>query len=157
VASFCFDAEEDGILRRGFLLQGGDEFFGVERGDAVIGVGGCYEYGRIAYAFFDVVERGVGVEIFEFLGRVARIAVLGHPVSADSEFGIAEHVGNRHGGYYRCEKVRALKHTGGREEAAVGAAADGKLFGGGVFLGNEVFAGCYEVIEGVLPVSRVAA
>lgn len=93
VARLCLDAEQDGIITSGVMLQRGDKFFRVHRDDPVIGIGGGDENRRIFNAGLYVVQRRVGIEGFELFGDF-RASIFGYPVSTDGEFVEAEHIGD---------------------------------------------------------------
>src|SRR5436853_302850 len=112
-------------------------------------IGGGDQRGRVAGARPDVVQRRILVEIGE-LRRAVRRAVVRHPRPADRELVEPQHVHDPHGGQSRAEQLRALRHGGAHEQAAVGPAGDGELGGRRVALGDQVLRRGDEVVEHVL-------
>src|ERR1017187_3328001 len=81
---------------------------------------------------------------------VARRSVFGHPVGADLEFLIADHVEQREAADHRAEQLGALGESRAHQQAAVRCALNGDPFGFGVVVGDEPTGGADEIVEDVL-------
>jgi len=148
VARFALDADQRGFRSSLSGLEGGSELEGMGGDDAVIVIGGD-DHGGGIIGGLKVVVGGVAVEVEKVFFLVG-LSVFGLPGPADGEFVKAEHVHDANGRKGGSEEFRSLNHAGSDKETSIRASGDGELWGGGVFLSDEVFGTADEVIEDIL-------
>ena len=157
VASVGLDADQDRVGTGMGGLQAGGKLEAVCRDHAVVVVGRGDHCGGVVRAVFEVVERGVAVEVVEVDLGAVRAAVFRNPAPADRELVVAEHVHHAHRREGHARQLRTLCHGGAHKESAVGAAGDGQAVIGRVSFCDQVFACGDEVVEYVLLLQQHAA
>src|SRR5260370_11502217 len=134
------------MIRTGGGLQTRSHFTGVQGSDAGVAIAGDEESGRIFCAVDDALIRRVGIEILELIG-IFGAAVFGRPIRAVKKLLEAQHIQERISANDGAEHLRVLGERRAHQQPSVAAARNGEARRRGVFVDDQEFGSCDEVIE----------